>query len=110
MGCALLEPLLRREQAILHQGLYPATPPPADAPQGGGWQPPPAGWDGIGDCTIRMLLTALSHWRGAGALCHPTGVWPRLQVLPSGQFFLLWPILSEQHQLLTNAQLIRLLC
>ena len=73
MGCALQEPFLRREQVALHRRLY-------DVPSLAG--PPPAGWDGSGDCTIRMLLTALSHWRGAGAVRHPTGVWPRLLELP----------------------------
>jgi hypothetical protein len=101
MGCALQAPLLRREQSNLHRVLY-------DVPSLVG--PPPAGWDAIGDCTIRMLLTALSHWRGAGAVLHPSGVWPRLLELPSGPHFLLGPIPSAQQQLLTDAQLVNLLC
>jgi hypothetical protein len=109
MGCALQEPLLRQEQDNLHRVLYD-VPSLVDAPPGRGWKPPPAGCDAIGDCTIRMLLTALSHWRGARAILHPTGVWPRLLELPSGPRFLLGPIPSAQHQLLTDAQLIRLLC
>jgi hypothetical protein len=78
MGCALQEPLLRREQGDLHRALY-------DVPSLVG--PSSAGWDAIGDCTISMLLTALSHWRGAGAVLHPTGVWPGLLELPSGPYF-----------------------
>lgn len=101
MGGALKDPFLRREQNDLHKRLY-------DVPSLMG--SPPAGWDTIGECTIRMLLTALSHWRGAGAVLHPTGVWPRLLELPSGPCFLLGPILSAEHQLLTDAELIRLLC
>jgi hypothetical protein len=109
MGCALREPYLQREQDNLHRVLYD-VPSLVDYPPGRGWTPPPAGWDAIGDCTIRMLLTALSHWRGAGAIMHPTGVWPRLLELSTGPHFLLGPIPSAQHQLLTDAQLLRLLC
>ena len=80
MGCALQEPLLRLEQGNLHRVLY-AAPSMADAPPLP-WPPLLTGWDGCGDCTIRMLLTALSHWRGAGAYRHPSGVWPHLNALP----------------------------
>jgi hypothetical protein len=40
----------------------------------------------------------------------PTGFWQHLYALPSGPRFLLGPVLSARHQLLTDAQLICLLC
>ena len=81
MGGALQDPLLRQERDSLHQALYGSCPR-TDEPRPPDYLPPPASWDAIGDCTIRMLLTALSHWRGAGAYRHPSGVWPHLNALP----------------------------
>jgi hypothetical protein len=106
MGCALQDPLLRLERDSLHQALYAPCLDPGDRE----YTPPGWNWDAVGECSIRMLLTALSHWRGAGAHRHPSGIWPHLQALQSGHRFLLGPVPSAQHQLLTDAQLIRLLC
>ncbi len=104
MGRAFQNPYLRQERANLHQRLYdvPLHPP---------YVPPPPEWDGMGSpCTIRQLLTALSHWRGAGATNHPAGFWPHVLELETGPIYLLGPRLSALHQLLTDTQLIRLLC
>ncbi len=38
---------------------------------------PAPGDTGVGRCSIRMLLTWLSRWRGAGAALYPAGVWPQ---------------------------------
>ncbi len=37
---------------------------------------PAPGDRGVGRCSIRMLRTWLSRWRGAGAALYPAGVWP----------------------------------
>ena len=56
-----------------------------------------------------MLLTWVSYWRGAGAALFPAGVWPRLLDYSEGPLFELGPVLSAQHQLLTDDQCLRLL-
>jgi hypothetical protein len=70
----------------------------------------PAGSTGIGECSISMLLTGLSYWRGAGAILFSAGVWPRWREDRNGPLFELGPVLSQTHPLLTDDQIIRLLC
>jgi hypothetical protein len=72
-------------------------------------QPAP-GDTGVGRCSIRMLLTWLSHWRGAGAVRYPAGVWPHRHDTSDGPLFELGPALGQRFPLLTDAQLLRLLC
>ena len=94
---------VRNEQAYLSERLYGNLPrEPVHAPPGN---------LGLGDCSIRMLLTWVSHWRGAGAALNPAGVWPHYAgSSPGGPLFELGPVFSPQFPLLTDDQLIRLLC
>jgi hypothetical protein len=69
-----------------------------------------AGNTGIGRCSIRMLLTWLCHWRGAGAVRYPAGVWPHRHDTSDGPHFEVGPVLGPRFPLLTDDQLLRLLC
>ena len=100
------EPHLRREREILDRRLYASIPSVPTGRRG----PLPAGDLGLGQCSIRMLLTWLSYWRGAGANLFPPGVWPRLIEYERQVMFELGPVLDARHPLLTNEQCIRLLC
>ncbi len=104
---ALVQPYLRPERLRLDRRLYGGTLSiPSGRPQ-----PTQSGDNGLGQCSIRMLLlTWLSYWLGAGATLFPEGVWPRLTEFPDGPKFKLGPTLDEQHPLLTDNQCIRLLC
>jgi len=101
------EPHLRREREILHRRLYGSIP---SIPTGRRGLPAPLGDLGLGQCSIRMLLTWLSYWRGAGANLFPPGVWPRLIEYERQVMFELGPVLDARHPLLTDDQCIRLLC
>ena len=94
-----MNPELRLEQEALHQRLYKSEE------QSTGYT---SGAITEGACSIRMCLTWLSHWRGAGAL-HPTGIWPRASDSVYGMRLELGPPPSEQYPLLTDDQCIRLL-
>jgi hypothetical protein len=102
MGVVLGGRYLRREREHLADRLYRFPPAPSTAR--------PLGADGIGDISIRALLTYMSHWRGAGAALYSEGVWPRLVDSPGRPIFELGPVLSARNPLLTDAQCIRLLC
>jgi hypothetical protein len=101
------EPHLRREREILDRRHYGTIP---TVPTGRRALPTPPGDLGLGQCSIRMLLTWLSYWRGAGTNLFPPGVWPRLIEYERQVMFELWPVLDARHPLLTNDQCIRLLC
>ena len=101
------EPHLRREREILDRRLYGSIP---SIPTGRRGLPAPLGDLGLGQCSIRMLLTWLSYWRGAGANLFPPGVWPRLIEYERQVMFELGPVLDARHPLLTDDQCIRLLC
>jgi hypothetical protein len=100
------QPHLRWEREILDRRLYDRIPSiPTGRPL-----PTPPGDLGLGQCSIRMLLTWLSYWRGAGANLFSPGVWPRLTEYEDRVMFELGPVLDARHPLLTNDQCIRLLC
>ena len=94
---------LREEQAAFHTRLYatPGRPLPVS---------PSLGVPGFGPCTIRMLLTWFSHWRGAAAVRHPTGIWPCSYMGPAGPIFELGPAFGPEFPLLSDTQVARLLC
>jgi hypothetical protein len=101
MGCTVRYGPLRDEQAALTIRLSVA--PPA------GISTPP-GETGVGPCSIRMLLTWLSLWRGGAGFLHPGGIWPRWIDGHSGPIFELGPALGPRYPLLTDPQIVRLLC
>jgi hypothetical protein len=63
-----------------------------------------------GPTSIRQLLTATSTWRGPGAYLLPMGVWPHLRDTNAGMFFQLGPVASDRSPLLSDAQLLGLVC
>ncbi len=101
MDAILVGRTLREERASLTIRLYLAPRRPVHA-QGGA--------TGAGQCSIRMLLTWVSSWRGAGAILHPAGVWPRWREGPDGPLVELGPVLGPRYPLLTGVQILRLLC
>ncbi len=70
----------------------------------------PEGATGIGVCSISMLLTWVSHWRGAGAALYPEGVWLHRHDTQEGPLYELGPVLGPLCPLLTDDQIICLLC
>jgi hypothetical protein len=63
-----------------------------------------------GPTSIRQLLTAMSTWRGPGAYLLPMGVWPHLRDTNAGMVFQLGPVASDRSPLLSDAQLLGLVC
>jgi hypothetical protein len=57
-----------------------------------------------------MLLAWFSHWRGAGAVRHPTGIWPYSYMGHTGPIFELGPAFGPEFPLLSDTQIARLLC
>ena len=93
---------LRNEQGSLHSRLY-------EAPRGT-THPPPGTFGSPGLISLRQLLTFVSHWRGADTFLHPAGIWPHRFDSDNGPRFHLGPIPCPQFPLLTDAQILALLC
>ena len=92
---------LREERGALATRFYSAPRRPVHAPVGAAE---------TGQCSIRMLLTWVSSWRGAGVILHPAGVWPSWREGPDGPLVELGPALGPRYPLLTDVQIVRLLC
>jgi hypothetical protein len=101
MGGSPSSPQLQRELANLSRSLYTLPHESSASPPGLPYH---------GPTTIRQLLTGVSTWRGPGAFRLPAGIWPHMRNSRSGTAVLLGLMPSERFPLLSDAQLLGLLC
>ena len=72
----------------------------------------PPGSFALGSVSLRQLLTFVSHWQEAGGYLHPLGIWPHQhdRSPDAGPLWELGPVASAQYPLLTDDQILSLLC